>query len=140
MTVTLTDDHLRYITLAESVTKAHIKDCIDGDDKLVFIVEPGQLGQAIGRRGDNIRRLKDLVKKRVEIVEYADDEKAFIRNVFHQVEVKNISIRTRGDTRIANVDVDMSDKGRAIGKGGRHLRLATKVVSRHFDIDRIYIH
>ena len=138
ITLKLTDETIRYITLFETVTRAHVKDCIE-NDKLVFIVEPGQMGMAIGRGGENIRKLRELLKKRVEVIEFSPEEKQFIINIFHNFNIKDVNIVDRGGNRTAYVSVELKDKGKIIGKNGRNLRLATEIVGRHFEISNVFI-
>ena len=48
--IVLTEDTLRYISLFEAITKANVKDCMDTDDKLVFVVDKGQGNIAVGKK------------------------------------------------------------------------------------------
>ena len=40
--IVLTEDTLRYISLFEQITKANAIDCMETEEKLVFVVEKGQ--------------------------------------------------------------------------------------------------
>jgi len=65
MKIKYDENLIKYISVFESITNTKLKDCIAEDDRLLFIVEEGQIGKAIGKQGSNIRRLEDLLKKRV---------------------------------------------------------------------------
>jgi N utilization substance protein A len=69
--IKLTDQTLKYISLFEGLTNTHIKDCLERVDTLYFIVDTGQLTKAIGKNGSNIKRLRNLLKKNIKIIEYS---------------------------------------------------------------------
>jgi N utilization substance protein A len=137
--IKLDQDTLRYITVFERITKTRVKDCMETPDKLVFIVATGQIRTAVGKRGENVKRLHDLLKKNLDVIEYSDDPIKFLRNIFHNFKVKDVQIEKRGDRVHATVFVDSKDKGKVIGKDSRNLRLARNILSRHYDIESLSI-
>ena len=128
--ITFTEDTLRYINLFEQVTKTRVKDCMEAEDKLVFVVEPGQANRAVGKGGENVIRLKNQTGRNIQVVEYSDDPETFI---------KNVEIESRGNVLHATVTVDPKVKGRAIGKNGRNLKLARDIVNRHHNVQSISV-
>ncbi|MBA3043855.1 NusA-like transcription termination signal-binding factor, partial [archaeon] len=58
---------MQYITLFENLTKARVKDCLGLEEKIVFIVNKGQLGLAIGKNSVNLKKLKFVLKKNIDI-------------------------------------------------------------------------
>ena len=77
----ITSEIMGYINVFEGVTSALVKDCYkSGDDGLIFIVKEGNAGKAIGKGGENIRRLSSMLKKRVKVVEFSDDASKFVAN------------------------------------------------------------
>jgi len=49
MKITLSQEEMSYIALAEDVTNAPIVDCVEMENRVTFIVEKGKLGKAIGK-------------------------------------------------------------------------------------------
>jgi N utilization substance protein A len=137
--ITLNGDSLRAISAFEKVTKTVVRDCIDTPDKLVFIVAPGQIGAAIGKKGENVRRLHDMFKKNLDVIEYSDNPEKFVRNIFHNYKIKGVEIEKRGSKIHATVSVESKDKGKIIGKDGKNLKLARDILSRHTDIESVSI-
>jgi len=135
-------DQIRYIAIFESITGAAVKDCVVNkeDNRVTFVVSKGEIGKAIGRGGSKIRRLRELIGKPVDIIEYSDDPEQFIVNVFQPAKIKKVHISDRKDGRkVALVEVSERDKGRAIGKGGKNIERAKALVKRHHEIDDILI-
>lgn len=131
--VKLDANTLRYLTLFEDFTGTKIVDCVDKQDRLIFIVKERQLPLAL-RRG-NIAKLKSMFKKNIDIIEFSADLPTFIKNIFHNSRVKDISI----ENNVVRVRVERIDKAKTIGKGSRNLHLAKEIVNRHFNVERIII-
>ena len=126
---------IKIITLFESMTKARVKDCIEKDDIIFFIVQEGQLGQAIGKGGKNINQVKEKLKKNIDVIEYSQDIPKFIRSIFHKYKIKGIEMEKRGQKSVAMINVSVRDKGKVIGRNSRNLRTAKEIISRYHDID-----
>ena len=137
--VTLTEDTLRYIRLFENMTKTHVRDCMETEDKLVFVVDPGQANKAVGKGGENVIRLKNTTGKNIQVIEYSDDAEQFIKNVFYNYGVQTVVLENRGNIVHATVTVDPAVKGRAIGKNGRNLKIARDIVARHHNVQSIIV-
>lgn len=137
--ITLTGDTLRHISLFERITKTRVKDCMETEDKLVFVVEHGQGSRAVGKKGEHVIRLKNISGKDIQVIEYSDDPETFVRNVFHTYQVQSVTLEMRGTIVHATVKVDPKSKGKAIGKNGKNLRIAREMVSRHHNIQSISV-
>ena len=140
--IRLTSNEMHYIALFESVTGAVANDCIIDDERerVIIIVKPGDVGLAIGKQGSRIKLLKRMLQKDIEIVEYSDSPKDFIRNSFAPARIKEIRITDRLDNKkIAFVTVENQDKGIAIGKNGKTAERTRFLVKRYFQIDNVII-
>lgn len=140
--IRLTSDEMHYIALFESITGAVANDCIIDNERnrIIIIVKPGDAGLAIGKQGSRIKLLKRMTHKDIEIVEYSDNPKAFIRNSFAPARVKEVRITDMLDNRkVAVVTVENQDKGIAIGKNGKTAERTRFLVKRYFQIDNVII-
>jgi len=81
--ITFTEETLRYISLFEKITKARVRDCMETEEKLVYVVDPGQANRAVGKAGENVIKLKNTTGKNIQVVEFSDDAETFIKNVFY---------------------------------------------------------
>ncbi|AEA47353.1 NusA-like transcription termination signal-binding factor [Archaeoglobus veneficus] len=138
MGVKLSAESIRYLTLFESLTGASVKDCMIQDDRIIFVVKKGDMGAAIGKGGINIERARELMGKRIEVIEHSDDPAEFIVNIFKPIKVK-VKLIEKGGKKIAQVGVDPQYKGLAIGKGGKNINKAKELARRHHDIDDIIV-
>ncbi|MCC6017795.1 MAG: NusA-like transcription termination signal-binding factor [archaeon YNP-LCB-003-016] len=138
--IKLTIDEMNYIALFESVTGAVTKDCIidENNDRIIFIVRQGDMGLAIGKGGINVKRLKNILNKNIEVVEYAEDPETLIKHALAPARVKSVKImKTPDGQKTAYVTVEPQDKGIAIGKDGKNILKAKLIAKRYFDIEKI---
>jgi N utilization substance protein A len=137
------DQSLRYITLFENITRTSVKDCIEHSEKLYFIVNPGMLSKAIGKNASNVKKLRRLFKKNIEIIEYSPKIEVFIQNIFHDFKINEIKMeeRSSGDRKqqVAFVSVDVRQKGKIIGRDSKNLNLAKEILNRYTPIDIIIV-
>src|SRR5438552_6046264 len=130
---------IRDVALFQDFTQSAVVDCVDAGDKLIFVVKEGDIGKAIGKKGENIAKLKRLMNKDIHVVEYSEQPDKFVANVFRNFDVKSVQIEQRGDVVHATVTVESTKKGRAIGKDGRNLRVSRDLIARHHPIQSVSV-
>ena len=101
MKIKLNNDSIRFITLFERMTSALVKDCLISDEKLLFVVSEGQAGVAIGKSGVNIKNLENVLKRKIEIVEFSNDPLKFLQNILRPFSLKNIYLSEKSNGRKA---------------------------------------
>jgi transcription termination/antitermination protein NusA len=107
---------------------------------VIFIVNKGQMGLAIGKGGATIRQLQNVVAKKVELVEYSDDPSEFIRNILNSDMINEVKMNERVDgTKQAVVIVDARKKGVVVGREGRNAEKARLLAKRYFQISNVLI-
>ena len=140
--IKITENEMRYMALLENMTGATIVDCIieDNQDTVIFAVKKGEVGLAVGKGGEKIKRFRRMTNKQVEIYEYIDDAEKFIRNALKPAKVKEIRLVDRiGGDRIAMVNVESKDKGIAIGRNGQNIKKIRFLAQRYFGLNTIVI-
>ncbi len=140
--IKLSLEEMRYISLVQDLTGATIRDCIvdEENNTIIFIVKEGEAGLAIGKNGSNIRKVKAILKKNIEIVEYSSDFDQLVKNVFAPARIASIKrVQTPNGKITLYVSVHLQDKGIAIGRGGRNVHKAKLILKRYYNIDNIII-
>ena len=128
-------DLMKVIILFESMTGAKVKDCI-ANDRLIFIIEENDMGKAIGRNGSNIKRMENMLKKKIKLVEFSSDVLRFTRNMIYPVEAHDMKqeggvITLRGK--------DTTTKAMLIGRERQNINHMTEILKRYFDIKEIKV-
>jgi len=137
--IKLNTEELRYIALFEQITNAKVIDCIIDDESIIFVIESGDMGAAIGKGGTNINKVKKTLNIPIEVIEYSENVEEFIKKSFYPVHIKKINISDDKNRKIAFVEVSSENKGLAIGKNGKRVKKAIKLARRHHSIDTIVI-
>lgn len=130
------------MSLFQSITSATARDCIVDDkmDRVIFVVNKGQMGLAIGKGGSTIKQLQNMVAKKVELVEFSEDAAEFIRNMLNADMVSEVKISDRNDgSKQAIVVVDAKNKGAVVGREGRNAEKARLLAKRYFQIANVLI-
>jgi len=140
--IKITETEMRYIQLLQNMTGATIVDCIvdEDEDTIIFTVKKGEVGLAVGKGGEKIKRFRSMTNKRVEIYEYLPDAEDFIRNALKPAKVRDIRLVDRMEgKKIAMVNVEPKDKGIAIGKNGSNIKKIRFLANRYFQLDTVVI-
>ena len=140
--IKLTTAQMRMMSLFQNVTGATARDCIEDEkqDRVIFVVNSGKMGLAIGKGGVHIKSLQNMVKRNVELVEFDDDPAKFLSNLLNSKLVSEVKITTRLDgSSQAIVLVDPRKKGIVVGREGRNAEKARMLAKRYFDITSVLI-
>jgi len=123
-------------------TQLHIIDCVeDGTDRLVFVVEKGHLGMALGREANHLEKLEEMFKKEIKFVEFDEDKPTFVSNLFKPFKTEKVEVEQKrgGGPLVATVMINEEDKGKAVGKKGRNVNVVRLLAKRHHAIDEVKV-
>ena len=140
--IKLTTDQIRLISLFQNVTKTTARDCLDDEkqNKIIFVVNEGKMGLAIGKGGSNIKSLQNILKRNVELVEHFDDPIKFLKNILNSKLVNEVKLDVKQDgSTHAIVIVDQGKKGLVVGREGRNAERARLFAKRYFNISNVQI-
>jgi len=134
--IVLTEDCMRLISQFERLTGAGSRDCVidDRNNRLIFVVNPGEMGLAIGKKGASIKKAMEVMDKKIEVVEYSTNPEQFLKNCFLPAQVTAVEFEESDDGQIAHIEVREEDRGIAIGKEGKNIFKAKKLALRQHNI------
>ncbi len=112
------------------LTQAATRDCIINGNKVIFIVSEGEAKKAIGKNGAVVRRIKELLNKHVEVVEFSNDPIKFIKNIFFPIHI-DAYIAKKGDGRKIIHVIPKERNGRIKEK----LKRGKLLIKKYFDMD-----
>ena len=140
--IKLSTDQMRLMSLFQNVTKATARDCVEDEtqDKIIFVVQEGKMGLAIGKGGSNIKSLKNIIKRDVELIEYFDDPIKFLKNILNPKFVNEVKLDTKPDgSSQATIIVDHGKKGLVVGRAGCNAEKARLFAKKYFNISSVLI-
>ncbi len=129
---------IQLISMFERMTSAKLKDAFEIDNLQVFVVQPGFIGKAVGKKGANVKKLADMLKKNIKIIEYNPKIEVFAKNVTFPI----IPARIEYDQKekiLTLIPKDMLSRGLLIGKNAVKLRETEKIIKRFFDIEEVKV-
>jgi N utilization substance protein A len=130
------------MSLFQNVTGATARDCVEDEkqDRVIFVVNAGKMGLAIGKGGSHIKNLQNIIKRNIELVEYSEDPTVFLKNMLNAKLVSEVKMNKRADgTMQAIVIVDPKKKGIVVGREGRNAEKARLLAKRYFEITSVLI-
>lgn len=130
-----TADIMQYISIFENLTGAKVKDCILNEG-ILFVVEENDMGKAIGKHGSNIRKIENILKKSVRLVEFSNNLPQFISNLIYPVQAKDIK---EENGMVSIYCADAKSKGKIIGRDRHNLIKINEIAKRYFDILEIKV-
>jgi len=140
--IRLTEEEIRYATLFESITGVTPIDVVIDNEysRLIFVVQKNQAALAVGKGGSNVKMLRNIVGKDVEIVESGESPEELIKNSLYPAKVIMVKVtKSPSGSKVAITTVAPEDKGIAIGKNGRNIARAKILAKRYFDIEKIIL-
>ncbi|QKQ99831.1 NusA-like transcription termination signal-binding factor [Metallosphaera tengchongensis] len=139
--IKLTPEEMRYMSLFQDVTRVTVKDCVidEESNRIIFLVDPENMGMAIGKGGINIKKLRKIIGKEIEVVAYSDNLEDLIKNLMSPARVRSVKTIDSNSRKIVYITVDPQDKALAIGKAGRNANRAKIILKRYMDIDSVII-
>ncbi len=140
--IKLTSEELGLMSLFQNVSGATARDCIlDAKrERVIFVINQGQMGLAIGKSGANIKNVQQLIGKPVELVEWSDEPRQFIMNALNADLVSEVRVNEKADgSKTATVVVDQRKKGAILGKEGKNAEKARLLAKRYFGVETIHI-
>lgn len=117
------------------MTGARVKDCIVKDG-ITFILHENEMGKAIGKHGANIKRINNVLKKDVKLIEFSSDKIQFIQNLINPIQAKEIKEEDGVITIYGN---DTKSRGLLIGRDRHNINSVTNIAKRYFDIQEIKV-
>jgi N utilization substance protein A len=121
---------LKLIKLFEDVTRARVKDCFNNKEKLVFVVQEGELMRALGKDRTNIKKFEEKLNRNIKIVEFNPDLLIFIKNLMYPLRILEI---TNDDGIVTIKGTDTKTKGLMIGARAQNLRNYEEITKKYFD-------
>jgi transcription termination/antitermination protein NusA len=122
---------IKTMSLFETATRTDLKDCfIDKNGLMLFVVDEALISKAIGRNGSNVRRVEQLLNRKIKIVGYTPDVIQFVKNIIYPLRAKDVQEQ---DGLIIISGPDMRTKALLIGKNSQNLKNNLSIIQRYFD-------
>lgn len=120
----------------ERLSRARVKDCFKFEEIIYFVVATGDMGKAVGKGGETIKRVQQQLGKKIRVIEFQDDLTRFIQNVIYPLKVEEI---IEEDGVVFLKDSSKKTKSLLIGRDGKNLTLLNRAIKRFFSIKDVKV-
>jgi transcription termination/antitermination protein NusA len=136
--ITYNAELLKIMTLFENITRSTVKDCFIDDNKLMtFVVNEAEIGKAIGKGASNVKRLEEMLKRKIKIVAFNPSAVQFVKNLLYPV--TEIEVEQQ-DRLILIKGHDSKTKAFIIGREQSNLKNNLSIIQKYFkDIENIKV-
>ena len=122
---------MRYINLFSRISGVTPRHCFIYNSTVIFTVPEGKLPMAIGENGKNIKRMNEIISRKVKVVlipkDVSDAEK-FISTIIYPAQMKSVEIN--GSQLIINAG--QQNKAMLIGRNKARLDEMKKIIKDYF--------
>ena len=124
-------EDLRHLNLFAKITKILTRHCFYYNEGIVFLVPKSKLSKALGEGAQNLKRLSQILRKRVKIVaqpQGIEDVERFIKIIVGPVEFKEVEVKE--DEII--LTAGMQNKAALLGRNKRRLIEMKGIIKDYF--------
>lgn len=129
---------IRYANLFGKVTRIRTNHCFEYNNTIVFAVPRKFIGKAIGEDNRNLKKLNQIIKKKIKIVPIPsgkEDIENFVSVIINPVKFKAIEIKD-GE---AIISASTQSKAPLIGRNKVRLNEMEDILGQYFGIRKLRI-
>jgi len=122
---------MRYLNLFEKITRISTRFCFVYNETIVFCVPKSLVFKAIGENGGNIKKLNEILRKKIKVVPKPRgivDLKSFIGSIVSPVNFKSLDLKGNEVVLTAGIQ----SKAALIGREKRRLLEMQKIIKDFF--------
>ena len=122
---------IRYLNLFSKITKINTRHCFKYNETIFFCVPQSLLSRAIGPNGANIKKINEVLKRRIRIIacpKGIEDIKKFIQSIVNPVEFKELEIKNN----VVILTAGQQSKAALLGRNKRRLIEMQGIISDYF--------
>jgi len=135
MVNTINMQDMRHLNLFNQITRIHTRFCASYNGTIIFCVPREFVSRAIGEEGRNVKRLSEILQKKVRVIQCPrglQDARGFIGVLVRPVTFKDLEIR---NNEIILTAGNTQTKAALIGRDKRRFLEMQKIVKDFFNKD-----
>jgi NusA-like KH domain protein len=124
---------MRHLNLFEKITGVRTRFCFTYNDYIMFCVPRFKLSQALGKDHKNIKRMSEILKKKIRILicpRSIADAKRFIESILSPATFKEIKINNE---EIVITAGNVQNKATLLGRNKRRYAEMKRIINDFFD-------
>ena len=130
---------MRYINLFENICHTTTSNCFVYNHHIVFAVPKSQVSNAIGRDGVKIRKVGEILRKKIKVIEMARDPSdmdKFVSSIISPLQFTKIEVKPEGEVIIS---ATKQNKAALIGRNRTREQELESILKTVFKINKLRI-
>ncbi len=122
---------IRYLNLFEKITQVRTKYCFFYNNEVIFVVPEPFLSKAIGGDGRNVKKLVEILGKKIKIVAIPrgdEDARDFVTAIVYPVKLRSVDLTP---TELI-INAGRESKAMLIGRNKTRLGEMQEIVKEYF--------
>ena len=135
MVNTINMQDMRHLNLFEKITRVRTRFCFPYNEMVVFCVPKSKLAMSLGSQGSNLRRISEIIKKRIRILPMPRgpiDARYFIQSLISPATFKDMDVT---DKEIIITAGGVQNKATLLGRNKKRLEEMKSIVKNFFNLD-----
>lgn len=132
---------MRYMNLFTRITRIQAKHCFPYNNMIVFVVPKFAIERAIGRNNENLKRLGEVIGKRIRVVAEPRDIKdmaSFVKVIVSPIEFEKIDVADTEKGKEAVISTSGREaKAMLIGRGRAREEEMKSILEQYFGIKEV---
>ncbi len=135
---TLNMNLISYLNLFEKITSIRCKSCFIYNQTIIFAVPYSQVSKAVGISGRNVKKLSEILGRRIKVVSLPRDTRdvfSFVSSIVSPLEIKKIEIN--GEEAV--ITSTNGNKAVLIGRKKARLEEIEEIMQQYFNLKSVRI-
>lgn len=131
MQKTIDMQHMRYINLFSQISRIRPNHCFVYNGQIIFVVPESKVSKAIGDNGKNIKKMSEVLNKKVKVVmipEGVKDAEKFISTIIYPAQLKSVEIKDN----VLIINAGQQNKAMLIGRNRARLDEMKVIIKSYF--------
>lgn len=128
---------MRYINLFERVSRVSTTNCFIYNGVIIFAVPKNKVYQAIGKNGENAKKIGEVFRKKIKVIELRDEKEVekFVADIVSPVEFTKFEIKNN----TAFLTAGKQSKAALIGRNRTREQELEGILKQFFNIQELRI-
>jgi N utilization substance protein A len=128
------NEELEHINLLEQACNQTATACVVTPNTIAYLVGKGKIGLVVGKKGENIKKLRQKTGKNIEVFEFYSDPIEFIKNLF-----QGITLEAKIQKNVLLLEFNsLEDRIKAL-KNKNRFNAVKEILKKGFGIERVKV-
>lgn len=126
---------MRYINLFERISNVSTNKCFVYNNTIFFVVPKDLVSRAIGRDAENVRRMGEVLGKKIRVIALDDNIEKFVASIIEPYECVKVELKDN----VINLNANKQNKAGIIGRSRIREQELEDILKKFFGIEKLRV-